>query len=249
MYEQRPGGGASCFGSRSGILPPTVTISLPFVAIHSTLTLTPMTHDELLAYYTAPGPFTSVGAFADQIDALPAEAGAIARFVHGLLIHEALAPANGVVLSPERRTEKQLHGASAMLACAARTDDGPLAEGRPPDRRVVGVCRHFATLFVACLRHKGIPARARCGFANYFQPGKNLDHWVGEYWNASEQSWILVDAQVDEHQAKFYKPDFDLLDVPPGPLSRRRRRLGAMPKRRRGPDDVRRRWHRQLGLD
>ena len=212
MYEQRPDCGAFCFVSWTGMVTGDGSIALPLVVRR--LTLTSMTHDELLAYYTSPGPFTSVGAFADQIDALPSDVAAIAKFVQGLLIHEALAPAYGVMLSPERRAEKQLHGASAMLACAARIDDAPLAADRPPARRVVGVCRHFATLFVACLRHKGIPARARFGFANYFQPGKNVDHWVGEYWNAAEQRWILVDAQVDEHQAKFYKPDFDLLDVP-----------------------------------
>jgi hypothetical protein len=93
-------------------------------------------------------------------------------------------------------------------------DARPLADGRTPDRRVVGVCRHFATLFVACLRRRDIPARARCGFANYFKAGENGDHWVGEYWNADMQRWVLVDAQIDELQAKLLKPDFDVLDVP-----------------------------------
>jgi transglutaminase-like putative cysteine protease len=41
-------------------------------------------------------------------------------------------------------------------------------------------------LFVALIRRKGVPARARCGFADYFEPGKHLDHWVGEYWNSDE---------------------------------------------------------------
>lgn len=173
-----------------------------------------MTHDDLLDYYTAPGPFTTVGPFAAQVDALPSDVASIAKVVQGLLIHEAMAPAYGVALSPERREEKQLHGASAMLSCALRIDERPLAEERTPDRRVVGVCRHFTTLFVACLRQKGIPARARCGFANYFKPGKNTDHWVGEYWNAAEQRWVLVDAQIDGPQARWFKPDFDLLDVP-----------------------------------
>ncbi len=173
-----------------------------------------MTHDELLDYYTSPGAFTTLGPFADEVDALPSDVGTIAKVVQGLLLHEALAPAYQVTLSTERRAEKQLHGATAMLSCAFGMDDRPLAQPRQPDRRVVGVCRHFTTLFVACLRRKGIAARARCGFANYFQPGKNVDHWVGEYWNAGERRWVLVDAQVDEPQAKFYKPDFDLLNVP-----------------------------------
>ncbi len=173
-----------------------------------------MNHDELLAYYTEPGPFTDLGEFGGEVDALPSDVRAIAKFVQRLLIHEALAPAYKVTLSPERSAEKQLHGASAMLDCARRVDPRPFAEGRPAERRVVGVCRHFATLFVACLRRKGVPARARVGFANYFEHGKNVDHWVGEYWNAGEGRWVLVDAQVDKPQAAFFKPDFDLLDVP-----------------------------------
>ena len=37
----------------------------------------------------------------------------------------------------------------------------PLHVPRPPDRRVVGTCRHWATLATALLRERGIPARAR----------------------------------------------------------------------------------------
>lgn len=173
-----------------------------------------MTHDELLAFYAKPGMFTSVGGFGKQIDRVPDDPGSVAKFVQGLLIHEALAPAYQVTLSPERRAMKELHGAEAMLAHAAHLDDAPLGEGRAPDRRVAGVCRHFATLFVAVMRHKGAPARARCGFANYFERGKHVDHWLGEYWNTTEQRWVLVDAQVDGPQKDFFKPDFDLLDVP-----------------------------------
>lgn len=173
-----------------------------------------MNHDDLLASYTEPGPFTGLSVHAELLDGLPADVAAIASVVQGLLIHEALAPAYNVTLSPSRLEEKQLHGASAMLDCALRMDERPIGEKRPPDRRVVGVCRHFATLFVAIARRKGIPARARVGFANYFEAGKHVDHWVAEYWNAGESRWVLVDAQLDRHQQAFYKPDFDVLDVP-----------------------------------
>ena len=101
-----------------------------------------------------------------------------------------------------------------MLTCAIQTDPGPLCELRPPDRRVMVVCRHFATLFVSIMRHKGVPARARCGFANYFDKSKHTDHWVGEYWNTAEQRWLLVDAQVDQPQRTVFKVDVDTLDVP-----------------------------------
>ena len=69
-------------------------------------------------------------------------------------------------------------------------------------------------MLCAFLRHKGIPARARCGFSTYFEPGKYVDHWVCEYWNAGEARWVQVDAQLDSLRSASSKPDFDPLDVP-----------------------------------
>lgn len=68
------------------------------------------------------------------------------------------------------------------------------------EKHLVGVCRHSNVLLAAMLRTQGVPARARCGFAGYFTPGKFEDHWVCEYWDAAEKRWILVDAQIDALQ-------------------------------------------------
>jgi hypothetical protein len=64
------------------------------------------------------------------------------------------------------------------------------------------------------LRHQGVPARARCGFGAYFLPGKYEDHWVCEYWNAAEERWQLVDAQLDVRQCAILGINFDTCDVP-----------------------------------
>lgn len=168
----------------------------------------------MLAYYTSPGIFTGIQGFESQIDTIPNDVAAIAGTVQGLLIHEALAPLYQVALPGDRVSEKQLHSAVAMLSCAARLDGLPVSEARVPSHRVVGVCRHFATLFVACMRHKGIPSRVRCGFADYFEPGKHAEHWVGEYWHADQGRWVLVDAQIDDLQRSIFRPTFDTLDVP-----------------------------------
>lgn len=173
-----------------------------------------MTHDEMLAFYSAPGLFTSLDDFRSDIASLPGDAASVVGFVQGLLIHEAFGAAYGVTLSPERVEEKQIHAAGRMLAQAKRLDGGPLMQARPPARRVVGVCRHFATLFAAVMRSKGVACRARCGFANYFSRGKHVDHWVAEYWNADRAGWVLVDVQVDEAQRRMFGIDFDTLDTP-----------------------------------
>ena len=101
-----------------------------------------------------------------------------------------------------------------MLDRLLSIDERPLSVARPVDARLVGVCRHFTVLLVAMLRAQGVPARARCGFGAYFNPGHFEDHWVCEYWNAMDGRWILVDAQIDDVQRAKVQPDFDLLDVP-----------------------------------
>jgi hypothetical protein len=103
-----------------------------------------------------------------------------------------------------------------MIAKARELSDAPLNEPRPPAQRMIANCRHFSTLLTALLRLKGVPARARCGFATYFEPGRYVDHWVCEYWHADERRWRMVDAQLDALQRAVVKPDFDPVDVPPG---------------------------------
>ena len=65
-----------------------------------------------------------------------------------------------------------------------------------------------------CCARQGVAARARCGFGAYFEKGKFIDHWVTEYWNESQQRWVLVDAQLDQRQRELFGIAFDPLDVP-----------------------------------
>jgi hypothetical protein len=134
--------------------------------------------------------------------------------MQGLLLHEHWAPAYGVTLSDERRSQSQIRPASLMLDRLLADDGRPLPVARPVDARLVGVCRHFTVLLVTMLRAQGVPARARCGFGSYFNPGRFEDHWVCEYWDAAGGRWTLVDAQIDDVQRAKLKLDFDLLDVP-----------------------------------
>jgi len=173
-----------------------------------------MTQDDLLAYYTDPGPFTTLGPFAEQVDALSDDIATLAHAVQMLLIHRFWADAYDVEVTPEREKENGLHGTEAILARAMVLSSAPIGQVRLPDKRVVGICRHFSTMMAAFLKHKDIPARARCGFATYFEPGKYVDHWVAEYWNAAESRWVQVDAQLDTLQHQATKADFDALDVP-----------------------------------
>jgi hypothetical protein len=171
-----------------------------------------MTHEEIRDFYRRPGKMTT--SLPRVLETLPRDIGALCNTVQGLLLHEHFAPAYHEALSPQHRAESQIRPVTEMLARMAEHDQAPLARSRPPSRRVVGVCRHFTVFTVAVLRAQGVPARARCGFASYFTPGKFEDHWVAEYWHNAEQRWVLVDAQIDDVQKALLKTDFDLLDVP-----------------------------------
>jgi hypothetical protein len=170
--------------------------------------------DNLLDYYREPGPFTTLGRFAEQVDALPDDIGQIAHAVQMLLVHRWWAQAYNVEVTAEGERENGLHSTEAMLTRAMEKSPARVGEVRLPDKRVVGICRHFSTMMAAFLKRKGTPARARCGFATYFEPPKYVDHWVAEYWNADESRWVQVDAQLDTLQAQAKKIDFNPLDVP-----------------------------------
>ena len=45
-------------------------------------------------------------------------------------------------------------------------------------------------------------------------PGKYEDHWVCEYWHATENRWRFVDGQLDEFQQQALRMRFSPLDVP-----------------------------------
>ena len=101
-----------------------------------------------------------------------------------------------------------------MLARLAALDPRPLAEARPPERRLVGCCRDFTVLLCAMARHHGIPIRARVGFARYFIPDFHVDHEIVEWWDSGERRWRLVDPELSERHVAHYQIGFDPFDVP-----------------------------------
>jgi len=175
--------------------------------------------DTSASFYAAPGPMTDLSECRPEVfEGLPDDPASLCRVVQGLLVHEAWAPAYGVSLDEERRQEVRTRPSASMVEAILRLDPAPLVEVRPPERRLVGLCRHFATLSTALLRRNGIPARARCGFASYFEYGKMVDHWVTEYFSAHENRWVRIDAQLDDLQQELLEPGFDASDMPTGPF-------------------------------
>jgi hypothetical protein len=164
--------------------------------------------------YRTPVAMSDAGRQARLFDGLPHDVGGLAQVVQGLMVHEHIAPAYGLTLSPEQHAQAQLRSVEKILETIAEQDRKPLPVARPAGERVVGVCRHFTLLHVAMLRAQGVAARARCGFGAYFVERMFIDHWVTEYWNEAQKRWVLVDAQLDGRQRELFKIGFDPLDVP-----------------------------------
>ena len=165
-------------------------------------------------YFASHSPITAPRDHAPLLNDLPSGIAELRCVVQGLVLHVFWAEQYGVQLAPERRDETQLRWVSDQLERIAVLDPRPLAEARPPERRLVGNCRDFSVLLSALLRQQGTPARARCGFGRYFLPNHYEDHWVCEYWNDDQRRWVLVDAQLDAPQSRQLGINFDPLDVP-----------------------------------
>jgi Transglutaminase-like superfamily len=166
-------------------------------------------------FYTRPSSVTDLTDRAALADCLPGDVDALVRVVQGLLIYDVVAQDfYGVDIPAARANEIHIRRMTDLIGHLLAIDDRPLERGRPADRRLFARCRHYAVLLTALLRHCGVPARARCGFADYFHAGYYEDHWVCEYWHGARRRWVLVDAQLDEVWREKVGIDFDVLDVP-----------------------------------
>ena len=166
-------------------------------------------------YYKQNGPMTSLGAHEDEFRALPKDIASLCEVVQSVLIHRDIAPfLYGLTLTEEQRDDGHIRPIAQMLTRIHELDSRPITTARDVGHRLPSVCRHFSLMLCSILRYQGIPARPRCGFGAYFNPGRFEDHWVCEYWNVAQSRWILVDAQMDAIQRKTFKLDFNPVDVP-----------------------------------
>ncbi|MFF0270751.1 transglutaminase domain-containing protein [Kribbella sp. NPDC004536] len=158
--------------------------------------------------YAIQTPWSDPGRYAELFDALPDDVAEIAAVVRNLLIHYR---GGGIEFTGARLAEIDNRWVTAILETDQKRNGTPLATPREPVDRVVGCCRDYTLLFVSILRHKGIPARSRVGFSNYFAEGFNHDHVVAEYFNG--ERWVMIDAQMAPGSVPF-----EVGDMPAGPF-------------------------------
>lgn len=170
------------------------------------------------------GPFTDPRDEAGRLRRLLARAGegpaGLAAAVRSVMVHVHWREAYGLGDDAARAyAETNLRDLRATLRrlgereAAAGQDPGGAAP-LPLEHRLIGNCRHHSVLFAALLRAAGVPARARCGFARYFDEGKWIDHWVVERWEGGR--WVIGDAQLDRVMKEATGVTFDPMDLPDG---------------------------------
>jgi hypothetical protein len=170
------------------------------------------------------GPFTDPRDLSGRLEGLVARAGreprALAEAVRGWMVHAFWRGAYGLPEEPARvAAETNLRDLRSKLARIGELQAGlgrsaddlsPL----PPPQKLVGNCRDHSVFYAALLRAAGVPARARCGFARYFEQGKWIDHWVVERWESGR--WVVGDAQIDALMQERLRLRFDPMDLPDG---------------------------------
>jgi len=152
-------------------------------------------------FYAQPDALTDLSDFKDFTDWLSPDPRVILQVAQGLIVHDMWLGRYGTNHKPQQRRKICTTSASGMLqqVTSLRKDDLSLAVPRSPEERIIACCREFTVLATALFRAKGIPARARCGFALYLaEPGFYEDHWMCEYWDG--QAWVAIDAQIDPFQ-------------------------------------------------
>lgn len=153
--------------------------------------------------------FSDPGEHAALFDEVPPTPEAIGTVVRSLLAHYR---ADAEHLPASSREDVDLRWVAAQLAVDQQRHPGlPLTAQRAIGDRLQGCCRDHTLLAVAILRHHGIPARSRVGFADYFQPDWHHDHVVAEMFDG--RRWRRFDPEVGTEFGLLPDP----LDLDTGP--------------------------------
>ena len=153
--------------------------------------------------------------FISKYENLPATPKELLLIVQSLVIHGDQGKLYNVTFSKRQMEEELLRTVPQMLKQLLQIDQSPLSDKRSPNLRLIGMCRDYSLLLLSFLRYRGIPARLRVGFANYFQSELMYeDHWLIEYYDREGHRWVRVDPQLDDIQKAHYGITFDTVDMP-----------------------------------
>jgi len=162
--------------------------------------------DKNIIYYTEATHISSVEGYEAYLDDVPDEIHLIIQVIQGLLIHDSWLEHYKVKEKSENTPNTPRLTARDILHTITKIDNRSFLIPRGIEGRTIVCCRDFSLLLCSILRYKKIPCRIRAGFASYLAPPDMFeDHWICEYWDAFEETWVRVDPQIDLFQHKMIR--------------------------------------------
>lgn len=154
---------------------------------------------DVLEYYKKSGGLSDLGKYSQNANELVQDPKSLSKVVQGIILHDMWIGRYNVNPKPSQWCSAKAPSMEDLLDTVVAIDQAGPFEHREPSERVIACCREFSTMLCGILRAKGIPARARCGFAPYLaKEGYYEDHWMCEYWTGTR--WQRVDPQIDDFQ-------------------------------------------------
>lgn len=184
-----------------------------------------MENKEILEFYKQTSQFTDLGYYKEFAKNLPDDVDELCVLQRMQIIHPVAykdkdirrksncfwGDMTKVSITRLNYEEDYFPTAQSMIAELLRKNSNYNIKREAKDKIHI-TCRGQAILLASILKAKGIPARARSGFAPYIKyDGISYDHWITEYYNQKENVWKLVDA--DEH-CPNHEMEFDLNNIP-----------------------------------
>lgn len=169
--------------------------------------------EDVLKFYREHSIMTKITTTKHMVTDIPKDISSIVSIVQNILLHKHWAERYGVESKDRRHEEPWLRSIEEKLIYLNKLGYNHVSDKKKIEDKMLGICRDFSVMAAALCIETGIPARARCGFATYFQPGNYIDHWVLEYWNENKKRWIFVDAQLDDFQREELNIPFNTLDI------------------------------------
>ena len=165
-------------------------------------------NESVLDFYKQYSLFTDPSEYAYLYENLPDSLPELCGLIRSQFIHPfAELPSYSEQIPKERWNEFMKYPTvKSVLEGLHKYDSRGLIKDRKIEDRLVLGCRHSAILLASILKHRGIPARVRCGHATYLMPEFHGSHTICEVWNEHEKHWMLVDpglGMIDFNREKF----------------------------------------------
>lgn len=166
--------------------------------------------NELLDFYRQYSSFTDPGEYAYLYENLPDSLPELCKLIRSQYIHPYGELNKYRELIPEERWNETFKypTVQSILEGLVSYDSYGLTKKRKPEDRLVLGCRQNAILLASILKHRGIPARVRCGHVTYLIPDFHTSHTICEVWNEDKKRWMLVDPSTDRVDFKRELFDF-----------------------------------------